>query len=106
MSAMDMNRLALIKAVAEKQKKKREEEAEFQASIQRLDARKAAKKEEMKLHRKLTQQVKKAGKDSPGSLDCFKEENMYYSDKDTERYLEGSSYMDAYNANKSADGEW
>lgn len=106
MSAMDMNRLALIKAVAEKQKKKREEEAEFQASIQRLDARKAAKKEEMKLHRKLTQQVKKAGKDSPGSLDCFKEENMYYSDKDTERYLEGTSYMDAYNANKSADGEW
>ncbi len=106
MSAMDMNRLALIKAVAEKQKKKREEEAEFQASIQRLDARKAAKKEEMKLHKKLTQQVKKAGKDSPGSLDCFKEENMYYSDKDTERYLEGSSYMDAYNANKSADGEW
>tara|TARA_E500000178_G_C16956771_1_gene724048 strand:- start:879 stop:1190 length:312 start_codon:yes stop_codon:yes gene_type:complete len=103
---MDMNRLALIKAVAEKQKKKREEEAEFQASIQRLDARKAAKKEEMKLHKKLTQQVKKAGKDSPGSLDCFKEENMYYSDKDTERYLEGSSYMDAYNANKSADGEW
>tara|TARA_X000000950_G_scaffold287788_1_gene401661 strand:+ start:985 stop:1290 length:306 start_codon:yes stop_codon:yes gene_type:complete len=101
-----MNRLALIKAVAEKQKKKREEEAEFQASIQRLDARKAAKKEEMKLHKKLTQQVKKAGKDSPGSLDCFKEENMYYSDKDTERYLEGSSYMDAYNANKSADGEW
>ena len=106
MSAMDMNRLALIKAVAEKQKKKREEEAEFQASIQRLDARKAAKKEEIKLHKKLTQQVKKAGKDSPGSLDCFKEENMYYSDKDTERYLEGSSYMDAYNANKSADGEW
>ena len=106
MSAMDMNRLALIKAVAEKQKKKREEEAEFQASIQRLDARKAAKKEEMKLHKKLTQQVKKAGKESPGSLDCFREENMYYSDKDTEGYLEGSSYMDAYNANKSADGEW
>ena len=106
MSAMDMNRLALIKAVAEKQKKKREEEAEFQDSIQRLDARKAAKKEEMKLHKKLTQQVKKAGKESPGSLDCFREENMYYSDKDTERYLEGSSYMDAYNANKSADGEW
>ena len=106
MSAMDMNRLALIKAVAEKQKKKREEEAEFQASIQRLDARKAAKKEEMKLHKKLTQQVKKAGKESPGSLDCFREENMYYSDKDTERYLEGTSYMDAYNANKSADGEW
>lgn len=103
---MSTNRLDLIKAAAEKAKKKREEEAEFQASIRRLDARKAAKKEEMKLHKKLTASVKKAGKDSPGSLDCFKEENMYYSDKDTERYLESSSYMDAYNANKSADGEW
>ena len=103
---MSTNRLDLIKAAAEKAKKKREEEAEFQASIRRLDARKAAKKEEMKLHKKLTQQVKKAGKESPGSLDCFREENMYYSDKDTERYLESSSYMDAYNANKFADGEW
>ena len=101
-----MNRLDLIKQAAIKAKAKQNEEAEFQASIQRLDARKAAKKEEMKLHKKLTQQVKKAGKDSPGSLDCFKEENMYYSDKDTERYLEGTSYMDAYNANRSADGEW
>ena len=40
---MSANRLDLIKAAAEKAKKKREEEAEFQASIQRLDARKAAK---------------------------------------------------------------
>jgi len=106
MSAVDLNRLALIKAVAEKKKKKQKEEEEFQAAIKRLDARKAAKKEEMKLHKKLTASVKKAGKDSPGSLDCFKEENMYYSDKDTARYLEGTSYMDAYNANKFADGEW
>ena len=103
---MSTNRLDLIKAAAEKAKKKREEEAEFQASIRRLDARKAAKKEEMKLHKRLTAQVKKAGKDSVGSLDLNTPENMYYSDKDTERYLESSSYMDAYNANKSADGEW
>ena len=41
-----------------------------------------------------------------GSLDFNREENMYYSEKDTAKFLENSSYMDAYNANKSADGEW
>ena len=105
-----MSRLDLIKQSALKAKAKKlnttVEEVEFQEAVQKLDARKAAKKEEMKLHKKLTRSMKKAAKDSPGSLDCFKEENMYYSDKDTARYLEGTTYMDAYNANKSADGEW
>ena len=73
---------------------------------QKLDERKAAKKAEMKLHKKLTASVKKAGKAMPGSLDFNRPENMYYSEKDTASYLEGSSYMDAYNANRSADGDY
>lgn len=101
-----MDRLKMIKAAAEKAKAKRQEEAEFQASIARLDARKAEKKAEMKLHKKLTASVKKAGHQMAGSLDFNREENMYYSEKDTAKFLENSSYMDAYNANKSADGEW
>ena len=78
-----MDRLKLIKQAALKSKAKKlnttVEELEFQEAVARLDERKAAKKEEMKLHKKLTASVKKAGKDSPGSLDCFKEENMFYS---------------------------
>lgn len=101
-----MNRIEMIKAAAEKAKAKIQEEADFQASIARLDARKAEKKAEMKLHKKLTASVKKAGHQMAGSLDFNREENMYYSEKDTAKFLENSSYMDAYNANKSADGEW
>ena len=101
-----MDRLKMIKAAAEKARAKRQEEADFQAAIVKLDARKAAIKEEMKLHKKLTASVKKAGKAMPGSLDFNRPENMYYSEKDTARYLEGTSYMDAYNANKSADGDY
>ena len=63
-------------------------------------------KEEMRLHKKLTRSVQKAGHQTAGSLDCFKEENMYHSEKDTARFLENSSYMDAYNANRSADGDY
>ena len=101
-----MDRLKMIQAAAEKAKAKRQEEADFQAAIVKLDARKAALKEEMKLHKKLTASVKKAGKAMPGSLDFNRPENMYYSEKDTASYLEGTSYMDAYNANKSADGDY
>ena len=83
------------------------EEAEFQAAIKRMDARKAQMKaEEKKLKKDLTAQIKKAGHLKSGSLDFNRPENMYYSDKDTARYLEGTSYMDAYEANKFADGEW
>lgn len=102
-----MDRLKMIKAAAEKAKAKRNEEAEFQATIRRMDARKAQiKAEQKKLKKDLTAQIKKAGHLKSGSLDFNRPENMYYSDKDTARYLEGTSYMDAYEANKIADGEW
>jgi len=81
------------------------EEFEMQDIIRKLDERKAQVKEEMKLHKKLTKSVKKAGKQMPGSLDFNSPENMYYSDKEVDRFLEDTSYMDAYNASK-LDQEW
>ena len=77
------------------------EKYEMEDIIANLDARKAIIKEQSKL----TKQVKKAGKQSPGGLDCFKEENMYHSEKDISRYLEDTSYMDAY-ADSKLDSEW
>jgi len=81
------------------------EQKEIQKIIINLDTRKKAIKEEIKLHKKLTAAVKKAGKQSPGSLDFNSPENMYHSEKDTARYLEGTSYMDAFEASK-LDQEW
>ena len=105
-----MDRLNLIKQAALKAKAKKlnttVEELEFQETIRKLDERKAKIKEEMKLHKKLTKQVKKAGKQTASSLECFSPENMYYSDKEVSSYIENSSYMDAYNANRSADGDY
>ena len=77
------------------------EKYEMEDIIANLDARKAIIKEQSKL----TKQVKKAGKQSPGGLDCFKEENMYHSEKNISRYLEDTSYMDAY-ADSKLDSEW
>ena len=81
------------------------EELEMKDIIKKLDERKKQVKEEMKLHKKLTKSVKKAGKQMPGSLDFNSPENMYYSDKEVSRFLEDTSYMDAYNASK-LDQEW
>lgn len=81
------------------------EQKEIQDIMINLDTRKKAIKEEIKLHKKLTASVKKAGKQMPGSLDFNSPENMYYSEKDTARYLEGTSYMDAFEASK-LDQEW
>lgn len=81
------------------------EELEMKDIIKKLDERKKQVKEEMKLHKKLTKSVKKAGKQMPGSLDFNSPENMYYSDKEVNRFLEDTSYMDAYNASK-LDQEW
>ena len=81
------------------------EEIEMKEIIKNLDERKKQVKEELKLHKKLTKSVKKAGKQMPGSLDFNSPENMYHSDKDVSRYLEDTTYMDAYNASK-LDQEW
>ena len=109
------NRIAMIKIAAQRAKAKRLgisfEEVEMQEIIQNMDDRKAeikaemkaAAKKEKKLHKELTAQVKKAGVQSPGSLEFNSPENMYYSDKDNKAFLENSSYMDVYNATKDKD---
>ena len=81
------------------------EEFEFQDTIKKLDERKKQIKEEMKLHKKLTKSVKKAGEHMPGSLDFNSPENMYHSEKDVSRFLQDTTYMDAYHASK-LDQEW
>ena len=73
---------------------KLKEQYEMKEIIKNLDARKAAIKEQSKL----TKQGKKAGKQAPGGLDCFKEENMHYSAKETRDWLEGTSYFENYEA--------
>lgn len=46
--------------------------------------------------RRLTQAVKKAGHQSPSSLDAFSEANMYYSDKDVDAFIKSSPMYEAY----------
>tara|TARA_B100000131_G_scaffold96599_1_gene93702 strand:- start:14629 stop:14979 length:351 start_codon:yes stop_codon:yes gene_type:complete len=115
---MTVDRIELIKAAAKKAAAKKLgislEEYEFQLTIKKLDARKAKikaaekarKKEEAKIAKDLTGQVKKAGHLSSGGLDLNREENMYWSERETQDWFESSSLMDAYNANKFADGDW
>jgi hypothetical protein len=97
----DTNRIALIKAAAEKAREKRE----MKRVIHTMDLRKAKIKAEtkaaMKLHKKLTKQVLKAGDKAPSSFECNKPENMYYSDTDTQAFIAGSTIMDAYNEGKN-----
>ena len=106
-----MDRLALIKQAALKAKAKKQnttvEELEFQETIRRLDERKAKiKADQKKIKKDLTSQMKKAGHLKAGTLDLNSPENMYYSEKETQDWFEGSSLMDAYNANRSADGDY
>lgn len=54
-------------------------------------------------HKKLTKQVKKAGHQAPGSLECFKDENRFYSVEETKDYLQGSSYYENYQAMRGYD---
>ena len=113
-----MDRIDIIKKAAMKVEAKKLgltfEQYEGKLICDELDARKAAakaaekarKKEERKVAKDLTGQVKKAGHLAKGGLDFNRPENMYYSDKDTEKFLADSSIMDAYNANRSADGDY
>ena len=117
-NGINMDRLEMIKIAAQKAEAKKLgltlEQYEGKLICDKLDARKAAakeaeklrKKEERKIAKDLTGQVKKAGHLSKGGLDFNRAENMYYSEKDTQRFLENSPIMDAFNANKFADGDW
>jgi len=52
---------------------------------------------------KLTKQVKKAAAHAPGRLDCFKDENRAYSNKEVRTYLDGTSYFETYSAMRGQD---
>jgi len=85
-----MDRLAMIKKAAEKR--------EMQQLIRRVDARKAAIK-------KQTKKIKKAKHQAPGQFESFKEENLHWGEKETQRWMEGTSYYETYQAMKEQD-EW
>lgn len=86
-----MDRIQMIKAAAEKAREKQE----FKKAVKRVYSK------PKNHYNKLTASVKKAKHQAPGSLECFKEENMYYSDKDTQAFIAGSTIMDAYNEGKN-----
>ena len=90
----------MIMQILQEEKQKMQEEKEWKDTVKRVYSKPKPN------YNKLTKSVKKAAEHMPGSVDFNSPENMYYSEKDTARYLEGTSYMDAYNANKAADGEW
>lgn len=90
-----MDRIELIKKAAEK--------AEIKRAISNVAQRKAALKDEMKLHKKLTKSVKKAEHQAPSSLEAFSEENLFYSPRETQDYLAGTSYMETYESMKAQD---
>jgi hypothetical protein len=90
-----MDRMKLIKQAAEK--------AQIKRAVTNIATRKAAIKAEMRLHKKLTNSVKKAEHQAPKSLEAFSEENLFYTERETQDYLAGTSYMETYNAMRSQD---
>jgi uncharacterized membrane-anchored protein len=86
-----MDRLAMIKAAAEKAR----ETKEFKKTVNKIYSKPKYKAP------RLTASMKKAAHQAPSSLECFKEENMYYTEKETQDYIAGSSYMDVYNDMKN-----
>lgn len=57
---------------------------------------KAAERKALQETRALTKAVKKAGQHAPKNLDAFSEESMYYSDKEVNDYIKGSSIYESY----------
>jgi|TARA_R100000479_G_scaffold110968_3_gene55786 hypothetical protein len=58
----------------------------------------AAKRAALKETRKLTKAVKQAGQHAPKNLDAFSHENMYYTDKEVDRFIENSTIYENYSA--------
>ena len=79
------------------EKKKYDEEKEFKATVKKVYSK------PRDYYNKLSASVKKAGHQSPGGLDCFKDENRTYSDKEVRTYLDGTSYFETYNAMRGQD---
>ena len=89
-----------IKSMLKQEVKKHKEEVKFQEAIAKLDARKAEIK---KASKKLTKRVMSAKHQTPGGLDLHSDENRHYSKENTERWLEGTSYYENYQAMRNQD---
>ena len=89
-----------IKAMLKQEVKKHKEEVKFQEAIAKLDARKAEIK---KKQSKLTKSVMSAKHQSPGGLDLHSDENRHYSKENTQKWLEGTSYYENYQAMRNQD---
>tara|TARA_B100002019_G_scaffold289963_1_gene306670 strand:+ start:978 stop:1295 length:318 start_codon:yes stop_codon:yes gene_type:complete len=77
--------------------KKEKEEYEFQKTVKKVYSKPKVD------YNKLSRSVKKAAHQSPGGLDLHKDENRYYSSGETQRWMEGTSYFENYQAMKNQD---
>ena len=91
-----------LKAFLLEEKRKIDAEKNFQESVARLDANKAEVKKANKKS-KLTKSVMAAKHQSPQGLDLHSEENRYYSEENTKKWLEGTSYFENYQAMREQD---
>ena len=87
----------MIKAAA----KKAEARKKIKECMANVKARKKSIKEELKMHKKLTKSMKKSQHLAPSSLDAFSESSMYYTEKEVNDYLAGSTIMENYHATKN-----
>ena len=63
-----------------------------------IKKQKADERAALKETRKLTKAVKQAGHQSPKNLDAFSHENMYYTDKEVDRFIANSTIYENYSA--------
>ncbi len=89
-----------LRSFLKEEVKKHKEEVAFQESIAKLDARKAEIK---KKQSKLTKSVMSAKSQAPGGLDLHHDNNRHYSKENTQKWLEGTSYYENYQAMRNQD---
>ena len=88
-----------IRAYLQEEKRKYDEEQEFKETVKRVYSRPKVN------YNKLSASMKKSAHLNSGGLDLHKDENRHYSQENTQRWMEGTSYMETYNAMKEQD-EW
>lgn len=86
-----------IRAYLQEEKKKYDEEQEFKATVKRVYSRPKVN------YNKLSASMKKSAHLNANGLDLHKDENRHYSQENTQRWMEGTSYMESYNAMKEQD---
>ena len=89
----------MIMQILKEEKQKMQEEKEWKDTVKRVYSKPKPN------YNKLTTSVKKAAEHMPGSVDFNSPENMYYSEKNTQKYLQGTSYYETYSAMRSQD-DW